>query len=67
VALTSDAIKLSARQVLEIPLPPLLDEWERGAGALRAGDLMEAGRVMTEAYGCNADVMAWWANRWRHA
>ena len=30
VALTSDAIKLSARQVLEIPLPTTVAAWERG-------------------------------------
>ncbi|MEY2421192.1 MAG: hypothetical protein QOI95_1259 [Acidimicrobiaceae bacterium] len=65
VALASDAIKLSARQVLEIPLPARDDEWQRAAAALRAGDLLDAGRLMTEAYGCESDVFDWWANRWR--
>lgn len=67
VALTSDAIKLSARQVLEIPLPKRSDQWDRGAAAVRAGDLMEAGRHMTKAYGCGADVLQWWANRWQRS
>ena len=65
VALASEAIKLSARQVLEIPLPPNEAAWERGAEAMAAGELLEAGALMTAAYGCEADVTEWWANRWQ--
>jgi N-6 DNA methylase len=65
VALTSDAIKLSARQVLEIPLPPNEAAWERGAEALAAGELLEVGSLMTTAYGCDDGVTRWWANRWQ--
>jgi hypothetical protein len=65
VALASDAIKLSARQVLEIPLPADDSNWARGADAMAAGDVLEAGRLMTAAYGCGPDVTEWWANRWR--
>ena len=36
----------------------------RGA---RAGDVLETGRCMTKAYGCDTDVLDWWANRWQHA
>jgi hypothetical protein len=65
VALASDAIKLSARQVLQIPLPSRMDDWESAAAALLAGDLLGAGRLMTTAYGCDDDVFEWWANRWQ--
>jgi hypothetical protein len=67
VALTSDAIKLSARQVREIPLPSNEAAWERGAEAIAAGEVLEAGTLMTAAYGCEADVTDWWANRWQSA
>jgi hypothetical protein len=63
VALASDAIKLSARQVLDIPLPVDLSEWARAAAALEGGDLLAAGRCMTSAYGAADDVYAWWARR----
>jgi hypothetical protein len=65
VALTSDAIKLSARQVLDIPLPRNNAAWERGAEAMAAGELLQAGALMSAAYGCDADVTQWWANRWQ--
>jgi hypothetical protein len=64
-ALTSDAIKLSARQVLEIPLPRNDAAWQSGAEAIAAGEVLEAGSLMTMAYGCDADVTQWWANRWQ--
>jgi hypothetical protein len=65
VALASNAIKLSARQALEIPLPADDDAWREAADVLAAGDLREAGRLMTAAYGCEPDVLDWWTNRWR--
>jgi hypothetical protein len=65
VALTADAIKLSARQVLEIPLPTNQSAWDRGAAAMAEGQLLEAGELMTAAYGCDDDVTQWWANRWQ--
>ncbi|MEY2461565.1 MAG: hypothetical protein QOG30_3395 [Acidimicrobiaceae bacterium] len=67
VALTADAIKLSARQVLEIPLPTNEAAWARAAAAIAAGDVLEAGRLMTSAYGCDGDVTQWWANRWQRS
>lgn len=62
VALASDAIKLSARQVLDIPMPAGA-EWERAITELKNGDLLMAARSMTQAYGCSDDVYEWWANR----
>jgi hypothetical protein len=67
VALTADAIKLSARQVLEIPLPTNDAAWARAAAAIAAGDVLEAGRLMTSAYGCDGEVTQWWANRWQRS
>ena len=63
VALAADAIKLSARQVLEIPLP--VDElaWAEAAVALESGDLLGAGRHMEAAYG--VDAYDWWVGRLR--
>jgi hypothetical protein len=65
VALTSEAIKLSARQVLEIPLPTNEAAWALAARAIEAGDVFETGRLMTAAYRCDAEVTGWWANRWQ--
>lgn len=62
-ALASDAIKLSARQVLQAPLPVRDAEWVRAATALEAGALHEAGHLMTEAYDVDGDVFDWWARR----
>jgi hypothetical protein len=62
-ALTPNAIKLSARQVLDIPLPIDDDAWQQGADALAAGHVLEAGEAMSEAYDTGDDVLAWWRNR----
>jgi hypothetical protein len=71
-ALSIDAIKLSARQVAELPCPTDTTRWQRAADLLcsaHAGDgidrrvLIDAGRVMTQAYGCEADITAWWVER----
>jgi hypothetical protein len=76
-ALSGDAVKLAARQVLELPLPAGVAAWERGAAATAtataaslAGDagawraaLLEGGAAMCEAYGVGDEVLAWWAAR----
>jgi len=76
-ALAADAIKLSARQVLEIPLPVDSGAWAEGAEwaraaaeAARRGDpvgwrhaLGEVGRAMEDAYRCPAEVARWWEGR----
>ncbi|MCG8369984.1 MAG: hypothetical protein MJA32_05660, partial [Proteobacteria bacterium] len=77
-ALSADAIKLSARQVLDVPLPARSDRWEAGAAlvpevaAAAAGaddaawrrSLVELGTVMCEAYGAETDgLVDWWAAR----
>jgi len=77
-ALSSDAIKLSARQVAALPLPADGAAWEAGARAAkratlasRAGDvagwraaLDELGVAMCAAYAVPAEpVLGWWAER----
>lgn len=78
-ALYHDAIKLSARQCLTLPLPGDERTWERAGEALRrahlcaSGDgdqlrreaLAEYARLACEAYGIAdaADLLAWWSRR----
>jgi N-6 DNA Methylase len=63
VALTSDAIKLSAKQVLEIPLPVDASAWDQAAAALAEDDLGAVASLMTEAYECDPAVLDWWVSR----
>ncbi|MGQ0842934.1 MAG: N-6 DNA methylase [Sporichthyaceae bacterium] len=77
-ALSTDAIKLSAKQVLALPAPSPGAAWDRGAQAYRAASsatsekewtdaLAELAREMCEAYGLTAAegeaVTAWWTVR----
>jgi predicted RNA methylase len=77
-ALTPQALKLSAKQVLEVPLPVDRDLWEQGAAELalvaatveaaaRRHHLLEAGRLLTAAHRLPPDeaeaVLTWWADR----
>jgi hypothetical protein len=77
-ALSADAIKLSARQLLDIPLPVDGSAWARGAAcvrqASRAADevswhaaLVAAGAAMTAAHGLDgqaaSEVLDWWRIR----
>jgi hypothetical protein len=62
-ALNPDAIKLSARQVLDAPLPADEVAWDEGARALAAGRILEAGRAMSRAFGTGEDVFEWWSAR----
>ena len=63
VSLAPDAIKLSARQVGDIPLPADRHGWERAARALEANDLLHAARLMTSAYAADDEVFDWWSRR----
>jgi hypothetical protein len=77
-ALTPTALKLSARQLADLPMPANLDEWSVGAQHLRKVaiaanadearvQLFAAGRALTAAHDlepAEADaVMRWWAAR----
>ncbi|WP_377322598.1 class I SAM-dependent DNA methyltransferase [Pimelobacter simplex] len=76
--LTPGSVKVSARQVAALPLPPSSGAaaWAEGAALARraqhagdagerAGLLVETGRVMTAAYGAGDDVLVWWSARVR--
>ncbi|MGQ0616318.1 MAG: HsdM family class I SAM-dependent methyltransferase [Acidimicrobiia bacterium] len=62
-ALHSDAIKLSAAQVLDLPTPADEDRWRAGAVCLRAGDVLAGAEAMTRAFGAGDDVFEWWRRR----
>lgn len=76
-ALTRDAIKLSAKQVLELPLPTDAAAWDLGAEHLHlascaatAGEgdrwrreLVAFGQAMCRAYGAHDEVLTWWLDR----
>ncbi len=57
--LTATAIKLSAAQVLTLPLPPR--PWDDAAAALATGDVDACARLMDVAYG--TDLYGWWRAR----
>ncbi|MCU1455801.1 MAG: hypothetical protein JWN46_3947 [Acidimicrobiales bacterium] len=64
-ALGDGAIKLSARQVLDLPLPCDAAAWAEGTAALASGDLDAFAPAMTAAYAVARDdpVIAWWRAR----
>jgi hypothetical protein len=77
-ALTPSAVKLAARQVLQVPLPTDHEAWSRGAGLLRDGVgptgegpspalMAEVGRELIAAHGLGgpgaAELLAWWCAR----
>lgn len=72
-ALSVDAVKLAARQVLELPLPPDREAWEEAAGLVATADGLdpagaaavaaEVGELMNQAYGAGDEVLDWWRAR----
>jgi hypothetical protein len=78
-ALSPDALKVSARQLLAVPLPSNQLAWHRSTEPLRAaaaatdepswrGAMEEFGTLMGQAYGRDQAVLAWWLDRlpsWR--
>ncbi|MCU0271200.1 MAG: N-6 DNA methylase [Acidimicrobiales bacterium] len=73
-ALSADGFRLSARQVLHIPLPVHEQSWERGAELAHEASsasgmhawreaLVHLGSVMCRAYGVGQDVLEWWVGR----
>lgn len=69
-ALSADAIKLSAKQILDIPLPADPAAWKEGADHLRRtggglGDPAAFAATMNRAYGADADpdLGPWWLGR----
>jgi hypothetical protein len=76
-ALSGDAIKMSARQLLEIPLPPDETSWAEGAERLQAAAqaaqagradewseaLHEFGTTMCRAFDASEEILSWWLGR----
>ena len=76
-ALSSDAIKLSAKQVLDVTLPTDAPAWHEGVGHLRAAaaaatgeragdwrdELYAFGSAMCRAYAVGDEVLEWWFDR----
>ena len=75
-ALSSEALKLSASDVLDLPLPADRDAWTvaaehfRGASSavtadVRSAELMSAATMMCAAFGLEDDdeLLAWWSDR----
>ena len=59
------ALRLSAADLLALPLPADGAAWTSAAEHLRAGRLVESARSMNVAFGLDADheVLAWWQDR----
>ena len=75
-ALSVDALKLSARDILALPLPSGVDDWDVSAEAFEKASatssdserydlLLESGEAMCAAYGVgrDAELMQWWMGR----
>lgn len=69
-ALGADAIKLAAKQILEVPLPADATAWSEGAEHLRRangglGDAAAFAATMNRAYGLEShrDLTPWWLAR----
>jgi tRNA1(Val) A37 N6-methylase TrmN6 len=77
-AMSASAIKLAARQVLELPLPAHADSWTRAAEHLERAHaamhsphreelLIHAARAMNDAYGVSSPMaeplLGWWQAR----
>jgi hypothetical protein len=76
-ALAGDAIKLSASQILDLPLPTDVDAWDEGAMHLQSASVAATQRdgaewstalerfasSMSRAYGTSDEVRDWWLER----
>jgi hypothetical protein len=59
-ALSGDAVKLSARQVLDAPLPTDTGAWDAATAALRAGDVDGCATALA---GGDERLLRWWLAR----
>jgi hypothetical protein len=59
-ALSADAVKLSARQILDAPLPADPDAWAEAVRRFRAGDIAGCGTVLS---GDEPKLLRWWLGR----
>jgi hypothetical protein len=61
--LSPAAFRLSASQVLELPLPPMA--WDQATALFRRGDLAGCGRALCDLEGADDEVFDWWYERVR--
>ena len=61
--LSADAVRLSAKLVLQIPLPTDRRAWTAATKALRAGDLERFAPLACRAYGVDEALVPWWRSR----
>ncbi len=72
-AMAVDAIKLSAKQVLQIPLPVNGDKWQEAAAVVESNQsgssqgawavAKEVAAIMNQAYDGDSQVLDWWLSR----
>lgn len=64
-ALASNAIKLRANDVLEIPLPPVCSFWDRAAALVPEGPaaVEEIASLMLQSFGGDESLLTWWQQR----
>ena len=61
-ALSSDAVKLSARQVLDIPLPGDAAAWDAASALVAEGDVAAAAAALSQGH---PKLLEWWRSRSR--
>ena len=66
-ALATNAIKLRANDVLEVPLPPVGSFWDRAAALVPEGPaaVEEIASLMLQSFGGDASLLTWWQQRKR--
>ena len=58
--LSADAVRLSAKLLLRVPLPTDRAAWTAATEALRAGDLDAYAPLACRAYGADDSLIGWW-------
>jgi hypothetical protein len=61
--LSPGAVRVSAPDLRDVPLPVDRDAWDDGASAFRARDLVGYAAAMGRAYDVGPEVGAWWRER----
>jgi len=70
--MSASAVRMSARDIAALPLPRYETPWieaaelverHRGEQRLNTGSLADVAGLMTDAYGSDADTLAWWNGR----
>lgn len=72
-AMSGDSIKVSAKMLLEVPLPDDKELWQQAAEIVGASpgtdhlqawhDSVNVARMMNDAYGADSSTLGWWLDR----